>query len=169
MNEMYVRQVELLLSLLPIVMKEGCFALKGGTAINFFWQHVPRLSVDIDLVYLPLNDRSAALEEIDAALMRTRQHIQKVKPSAQFREKRITGGYCITLSVISENVLVKIEPNTILRGCIYPVQEKDISSAIKEQLNISFFVTVRTLDIAELYGGKIVAALDRQHCGGFIF
>lgn len=163
MNEMYVRQVELLLSLLPIVMKEECFALKGGTAINFFWQNVPRLSVDIDLVYLPLNDRTAALEGIDAALMRIRQHIQKVKPSAQFREKRITGGYCITLSVISENVLVKIEPNTILRGCVYPVLEKDISSAIKEQLNISSFVTVRTLEIAELYGGKVVAALDRQH------
>jgi hypothetical protein len=67
MNENYLRQVELLISILPSVNKEECLALKGGTAINFFWRDLPRLSVDIDLVYLPLQDRNSSLQEIDKA------------------------------------------------------------------------------------------------------
>jgi hypothetical protein len=52
----YIRQVDLLLKILPIVAKEPCFAIKGGTAINLFLRDLPRLSVDIDLVYLPIED-----------------------------------------------------------------------------------------------------------------
>jgi predicted nucleotidyltransferase component of viral defense system len=163
MNEAYVRQVELLLSVLPTVMKEDCFAIKGGTAINFFWQDLPRLSVDIDLVYLPLTDRNSTLVGIDTSLMRIKQEIVRINPSAEFIEKRITGGTCITLTVKANNTAVKIEPNTVLRGSVFPVCERDISPAIEKQLNISSFVTIKSLDSAELYGGKIVAALDRQH------
>ena len=68
--DQYQRQVRLLMRLLPIVAKEPCFALKGGTAINLFIRDLPRLSVDIDLMYLPMHARPDALAGIDAALRR---------------------------------------------------------------------------------------------------
>ena len=59
----YEKQVSLLIDLLNIVQETNKFALKGGTAINLFYQEMPRLSVDIDLVYLPMTDRSRALQD----------------------------------------------------------------------------------------------------------
>lgn len=59
-EQSYKQQVSLLLSVLPEVAKESCFALHGGTAINLFVRDMPRLSVDIDLTYLPLEDRQSA-------------------------------------------------------------------------------------------------------------
>ena len=67
-NDVYRRQVELLVRTLPYVAEEECFALKGGTAINLFVRNLPRLSVDIDLTYLPLADRDQSLAEIDEAI-----------------------------------------------------------------------------------------------------
>lgn len=60
----YYKQVLLLIRLIPIVEKEACFALKGGTAINLFVRDFPRLSVDIDLAYLPLEPRDLALANV---------------------------------------------------------------------------------------------------------
>ena len=53
-DTVFFRQAELLLRILPLIYKEDVFALKGGTAINFFVRDLPRLSVDIDLAYLPV-------------------------------------------------------------------------------------------------------------------
>src|SRR5215471_1064865 len=73
--EAYRRQVSLLLRILPFVAEETCFALKGGTAINLFVRDMPRLSVDIDLTYIPVKDRAASLNEIDAAMRRIEARI----------------------------------------------------------------------------------------------
>lgn len=54
LNDVYRQQAALLVRMLPFVAEEGCFALKGGTAINLFLRDMPRLSVDIDLTYLPV-------------------------------------------------------------------------------------------------------------------
>ena len=54
MYEQYVNQSRLLLQLLPLIKKYPHFALKGGTAINFFIRDFPRLSVDIDLSYIKI-------------------------------------------------------------------------------------------------------------------
>ena len=67
-NSIYYKQVQLLIQVLPFVAKQQCFALKGGTAINLFVRDFPRLSVDIDLVYLPMKSRDDALQEICDAL-----------------------------------------------------------------------------------------------------
>jgi hypothetical protein len=64
----FYRQVTLLIELLPLVARESCFALKGGTAINLFVRDLPRLSVDIDLTYLPIKGHDESLAHIDAAL-----------------------------------------------------------------------------------------------------
>jgi len=55
MNEIYRKQVTLLVRIMPLVHKINDFAIHGGTAINLFVKNMPRLSVDIDLTYLPLN------------------------------------------------------------------------------------------------------------------
>jgi predicted nucleotidyltransferase component of viral defense system len=61
-NNRYRKQVQLLVRVLPLVDVETCFALKGGTAINLFYRELPRLSVDIDLLYIPRDDRDTALK-----------------------------------------------------------------------------------------------------------
>lgn len=68
-NNIYRKQVQLLVRVLPLVDTEKCFALKGGTAINLFYRILPRLSVDIDLLYIPMDDRETALINIKAALI----------------------------------------------------------------------------------------------------
>ena len=64
----FFKQADLLLQLLPFFSKNNIFAIKGGTAINFFIRDLPRLSVDIDLAYLPINDREKAIAEISTVL-----------------------------------------------------------------------------------------------------
>ena len=54
MLEHYRNQAQLLVDVLPYVAQQEVFALKGGTAINLFHRDLPRLSVDIDLTYLPV-------------------------------------------------------------------------------------------------------------------
>ena len=79
----YYKQVQLLVQLLPLIAEEDCFALKGGTAINLFVLNLPRLSVDIDLVYLPMNDRQTALKQIKKALQRIKLRINDVFSDAE--------------------------------------------------------------------------------------
>ena len=67
-NRMYSAQVKLLVQALPEVAKETCFALHGGTAINLFVRELPRLSVDIDLTYVPIEPREISLRHINEAL-----------------------------------------------------------------------------------------------------
>ena len=58
-DSVYFKQAELLLRILPLIDREAAFAMKGGTAINFFARDLPRISVDIDLVYLPVGERES--------------------------------------------------------------------------------------------------------------
>jgi predicted nucleotidyltransferase component of viral defense system len=162
-NKPYLEQVGRMLQVLPHVMSQEIFALKGGTAINFFVRDVPRLSVDIDLVYTPVLDRSASLNEISAALLRIREKLLSHFGGCTITEKRISGDYCIKLFVNFEKSSVIVEPNTILRGTMYPPVSSQISHALNERTGIDIFMSVPVLATAELYGGKIVAALDRQH------
>ncbi|MCD6211959.1 MAG: nucleotidyl transferase AbiEii/AbiGii toxin family protein, partial [Sulfurovum sp.] len=74
-SNIYYKQVQLLLEVLPYINNEECFALKGGTAINMFVRDMPRLSVDIDLMYLPIEDRTSSLNHIAESLERIAQDI----------------------------------------------------------------------------------------------
>ncbi len=84
MKKTYRQQVSLLLSVLPEVAKERCFALHGGTAINLFIRNMPRLSVDTDLTYVPIEERATSLKNIDEALQRIKNnienHLEKLNP-----------------------------------------------------------------------------------------
>src|SRR4029077_5325143 len=74
--DIYRRQAMLLIRLLPLIAEENCFALKGGTAINLFVRDMPRLSVDIDLTYVPVQPYEASLAAIDAAMGRIGERVK---------------------------------------------------------------------------------------------
>lgn len=157
MDKKYHQQVRLLLEVLPFVMREDCFALKGGTALNLFMWDFPRLSVDIDLTYVPLDSRDIALKNIDNGLANIKKNLEKARSDlkVQLQGKK--------LSINAKGVVpVKIEPNTILRGTLYPIVCKDLASKAEDEFKLSV-LDVKMLSLADLYGGKIVAALDRQH------
>ncbi|MCX6307714.1 MAG: nucleotidyl transferase AbiEii/AbiGii toxin family protein, partial [Bacteroidia bacterium] len=68
MNKQYTQKVEMLLKIIPILATEECFAIHGGTAINLFVKNLPRYSVDIDLTYIPLEDRNVSISNINNRL-----------------------------------------------------------------------------------------------------
>ena len=57
----YKEQVDRLLEVIDPALDDDRLALKGGTAINLFTMNIPRLSVDLDLIYLPVTNREEFL------------------------------------------------------------------------------------------------------------
>jgi predicted nucleotidyltransferase component of viral defense system len=159
--EAYRKQVSLLIKVVPLVAAESAFALKGGTAINLFLRDMPRVSVDIDLTYVPIKNRASSLKEIDAAMKRIAAAIEhgvrdaKVNTSAPKGEKGIT-----KLIVRGDGAQIKIEVTPVLRGCVYDPEVRSVSARVEEEFG---FAEMSVVSFADLYGGKIVAALDRQH------
>lgn len=156
-NQAYKKQVALLLSVLPEVAKEQCFALHGGTAINLFVRDMPRLSVDIDLTYVPIEDRETSLRNISAALERIKENIETVVPGARVTHRQDVG----KLQVSAQGVDIKLEVNLVGRGTLSaPVKTKLCQKA---QSDFDVFCAIDVVPLGQLYGGKICAALDRQH------
>lgn len=161
MSTPYRAQVELLLQVLPHVAKEACFALKGGTAINLFVRDMPRLSVDIDLTYLPFEERSIALAGITGALRRIKAQIETVIPTCKVTMAPQSDGQEAKIVCQTAGAQIKIEVNTIMRGHLLPSRLMDIAGTVEEKFGR--FMAVQVVSHAELFGGKICAALDRQH------
>lgn len=157
----YKTQADLLLQVLPFVAKENIFALKGGTAINLFVRNMPRLSVDIDLTYLPLDSRTNALKNIQEGLIRIQTDIHKYLPEVKVHTVRLNGEADVKLNCQSNNAQIKIEVNTITRGNVFPTQLMQIADSVQEEFGK--FAAINVVSLAELYGGKICAAIDRQH------
>lgn len=160
-NKSYYNQADLLLQILPYVAKEKCFALKGGTAINMFVWDMPRLSVDIDLTYLPFDDRKTALANIANALKRIKEQIEATMPSCIVGMASQSDGQEAKLYCQTPDAQIKIEVNTVMRGHIFLPQKMDVSEAVEHEFG--HFVSMNIISKAELFGGKICAALDRQH------
>ena len=161
-NNPFFKQAELMLRTLPYIVAEKCFALKGGTAINLFLRDMPRLSVDVDLTYLPIEPREESLKKIGAALARITVAIEKTIPKSRVQAGHVHGDKNIAkLFVRTPEAQIKIEPNQVIRGAIFPSLELTLSRKAEKLFELS--VSVETLSLADLYGGKICAALDRQH------
>ncbi len=160
-NNPFTEQVRLLVSLLPSVAKQSCFALKGGTAINLFVRDMPRLSVDIDLAYLPLEDRDASLAGIDTALGEITADIEQHIPRAEVKASVLKGtGKRLKLLVRQGDTNVKIEVSPVLRGSVYPAEDRQLSARAEKTFG---FARIPVFSFEDLYAGKICAALDRQH------
>lgn len=161
-DNIYQKQADLLLRILPSVMREDVFALKGGTAINFFWRDYPRLSVDIDLTYLPIKERDLSLIDINDRLAAVEARIQRIIPTSSIQQKLENDTQLIVgLIVRNDEATVKVEANYNLRGSVFDPVKKKLCDRAEKEFELSMSVT--TLSFEDLYGGKIVAALDRQH------
>lgn len=159
-KEEYAEQVRLLIRLLPIIDKEDCFALKGGTAINLFYRDLPRLSVHIDLLYLPMEDRDASLENIRAALARITDSIKKSIAGAQVQNTTLQQDNSLRIIVSLNNVRVKIELSPVIRGSLFPAVRMEVRPQVEKEFGYAEMLVASHPD---LYAGKLCAALDRQH------
>jgi len=157
----YRQQVALLIRVIPFVAKEDVFALKGGTAINLFVRDMPRLSVDIDLTYLPGESFDKAREEISRALKRIADVLGSGSPAYPVTRGSGAGeGPIDTLTVGGPGPQVKIEVNPVLRGTVAPPTTMSVRPAVSDEFG---FAELHVLGFDDLFAGKLVAALDRQH------
>lgn len=158
MNREYAEKVEVLLRLLPIVMDEKVFAVHGGSAINLFIRNLPRYSVDIDLTYIPLEGREESLEHINCHLMSIAD-----KAKYAFRGIHIVPKLS-TCKLLCEyqGKQVKVEVNQNKRGIIGgPVQVVPLCRKAQDEFGL--YCEANIVPMTLLYGGKIAAALSRQH------
>lgn len=157
----YYRQMRLLVRVLPYVASEDCFALKGGTAINLFLRDLPRLSVDIDLAYLPIADYRPSRVAIDAALNRIRGKLIAGPPALKVTMGANDGsGLIDTLNVSNGAERVKVEVNPVIRGSVNAPVLLPLRPAVQAEFG---FAQITALAFEDIYAGKLMAALDRQH------
>lgn len=158
---LYEQQVRLLLEVLPYTAEEEVFALKGGTAINLFVRDMPRLSVDIDLTYLPVHERNESLEEIGAAMNRIASHIESGLKNVRVERLQQRGDSQTTkLLVNRRGVKIKIEASPVTRGCVRTPSVREVSDSVQDRFG---FAECSVVHLDDLYAGKLCAALDRQH------
>lgn len=155
-------QVALLLDILPLITPYKQFALKGGTAINLFIQNMPRLSVDIDLTYLPLESRETTFANIHNALQQLAHLIQQRMPTVKVHAVQTTPPQPLKQLICQKGLVqIKIEVNTVIRGTLLPPEIRPLCQ--RAQDTFARFIEMTVLSEPDLYGGKICAALDRQH------
>lgn len=160
-DERYSDRVQLLVDILPVVAKETRFALKGGTAINLFEHDLPRLSVDIDMTWLPVQDFDADVAAISVALDQLAEtfRARPLKLQVQTSGGANTGG--ITRLICSRGrARVQIETTPVMRGAVHPVRTMVVQPKVEQAFG---FASAQVLDFADLYAGKLAAALSRQH------
>lgn len=134
--------------------------MKGGTALNLFVHDMPRLSVDIDLAFpewaLP---REEALQQIFDANEAIAARLERLELSVRKVLGKSAGE--IKLVVERAGAQVKLETNVVFRGTVLPPERRALAPRAAELFSAE--LEVPTLAIDELYGSRLVAALDRQH------
>jgi predicted nucleotidyltransferase component of viral defense system len=159
-DQAYIDTVRLLLRVVPDIFRNEIFAMKGGTAINLFVQDMPRLSVDIDVVYVPRDpSREEALRAISDEISSIQQRIEKLGLSV--RLNKLNSDSETKLFIEDDRSQVKVEVNVVFRGTIFPIEIRSLTAKTAQMFSTT--VDAPVLAEAELYGSKIVAALDRQH------
>jgi len=160
-NSIYFKQVQLLVEVLPFVTMGKYFALKGGTAINLFVRDMPRLSVDIDLMYLPLEPRDASLAQIAKTFEEMATTIESNMKFTKVHKLNQRGdGELSKLQVERKGVRIKIEASPVMRGTVREPILMQITEKVQEMFG---FVSTNVVHMDDLYAGKMCAALDRQH------
>ncbi|WP_304198693.1 nucleotidyl transferase AbiEii/AbiGii toxin family protein [Flavobacterium alvei] len=158
-NNIYRRQVQLLVRVLPLIDTEKCFALKGGTAINLFYRALPRLSVDIDLLYIPMDDRDTALLNIREALSRISKLIQQKIPGTKVQNIHDQSD-ALRLIVSQDEIRIKVELSPVIRGTVFSEVRMEVVEEVEREFG---YVEMQVASLPDLYAGKLCAALDRQH------
>jgi predicted nucleotidyltransferase component of viral defense system len=162
MNPNYINAVRLLLAVAPVVFRRPVFALKGGTAINLFLRDMPRLSVDLDLVYTDhRSGREESLRAISTALEQIRDELQGL--GFQCELGATAEGSDVKLFVQRDRARIKLEVNHVFRGTVLPVGELALVATARDAFLTDMRLPVLHRD--ELYGSKLVAAMDRAGFG----
>lgn len=156
----YTDRVRLLIEILPVLAQEPSFALKGGTAINLFEHDLPRLSVDIDLAWLPVHDYAEDAKLIAQALGRIANTLRARPMGLQVQLSAGEGAEVTRLVASRGRARVQIETTPVMRGAVHPVRTMVVRPRVEEAFG---FASVQVLDFADLYAGKLAAALSRQH------
>lgn len=160
MNRAYLDAVRLLLAVAPVIFRKPTFALKGGTAINLFVRDMPRLSVDLDLVYTDHQaGRDDAMRMISSHLELIRADLNELGMTCHAATTQL--GEELKLFIERNRTRVKVEVNHVFRGTILPVEPRPLTLEAQD----TFFtdIEIPLLHPDELYGSKLVAAMDRQH------
>ena len=157
MNDIYRRQVALLIRVMPLVFKIKDFAVHGGTAINLFHRNLPRYSVDIDVTYIPLEDRETSLRKINSHLSSLKSAIEKAVPGIRVTHKPDVW----KLQCVKDGTTIKIEVNGTKRGILDDIETKQLCEKAKDEFGLTCFANI--VSWSQLFGGKIAAALSRQH------
>jgi predicted nucleotidyltransferase component of viral defense system len=160
LNQVHLDTARLLTQVAPLVLADKVFALKGGTAINLFVRDMPRLSVDLDLVFTDHTlAREEALGKINEAVKRAGERLKK--RGFQTHVATLADAGETKLFARREKLEVKVEVNFVLRGTVHPVRPASLTAKAREVLQADLELPL--LSIEDLYGGKLVAAMDRQH------
>jgi hypothetical protein len=124
-------------------------------------RNLQRLSVDIDLTYLPVEDRATPLAAINAAMLRIKERIERGIPAVRVNASRCADENIVTkLIVRASGVQIKTEVTPVLRGAVYDPVVMSVVPAVEDAFG---FAEMQVVSFADLYAGKIVAAFDRQH------
>jgi hypothetical protein len=159
-NQDYLHTARLLTQVAPLVFADDTFALKGGTAINLFVRDMPRLSVDLDLVFVDYrSERDVALARINEAIRSAADRLKSRR--FQTHVATVTGAGETKLFVRRDKLVVKVEVNFVLRGTVHPVRSASLTAKANAVLLADLELPLVSLE--DLYAGKLVAALDRQH------
>ena len=160
MNQVYLDSARLLTRVAPLVLVDDTFALKGGTAINLFVRDMPRLSVDLDLVFPDHTvPRAEALKRINEAI---RQSVARLKKQGFQTHAPASADAGETKLLVRQGAIqVKIEVNFVMRGTVNPVRMASLTQSARDTLQADLEIPVVSLE--DVYGGKLVAAMDRQH------
>lgn len=156
-SNVYDRQAALLISVIPEIAVDSRFALHGGTAINLFVRNMPRLSVDIDLTYVPIEDRETSFKNITQGLQEISSRITKRLPGVKIEHKTNTH----KLLVANNAAIIKVEVSQIVRGVLSELEEKPLCEKAQELFDA--FCVIKTVPHGQLYGGKVCAGMARQH------
>ena len=159
MNQTYLDTARLLTQVAPLVFVNDTFALKGGTAINLFIRDMPRLSVDLDLVFPHSLPRDEALARINEAI---RQSAERLRAHG-FQTHTLSAPDAgeTKLLVRRAGIEVKVEVNFVMRSTVHPVRTSVLTPIARDSLLADLEIPVVSLE--DVYGGKLVAAMDRQH------
>jgi len=159
-NQVYLDSARLLTRVAPLVLVDDTFALKGGTAINLFVRDMPRLSVDLDLVFPDYTvPRAEALKRINEAV---RQSVTRLRKQGFQTHAPASADAGETKLLVRQGATqVKIEVNFVMRGTVNPVRMASLTQSARDTLQADLEIPVVSLE--DVYGGKLVAAMDRQH------
>ncbi len=145
-DTIYYRQVQLLVRVL--------------TAINLFYRELPRLSVDIDLLYLPSESRDIALQNIKSALTRLSTLIKQTIAGVRVQKTHEQQANSLRLILQLNEIRIKVELSPVIRGTVFSPRLMEICETAEQEFG---YAEVQVASLPDLYAGKLCAALDRQH------